>query len=83
MSRGRNDGDARSCCERGECLMKHLIYDPGEMIGFVYTSDNTIPGSDCNFLALNVPLNKAEGVGCNIMTNLAHFAVSSGCGSWT
>lgn len=58
--------------------MKHLIYNPGEKIGFVYTSNNTIPGSDCNFLALNVPRNKAERVGYNIMTNLAHFAVSSG-----
>lgn len=58
--------------------MKHLIYNPGDEFGFVYSSCNTIPNSGVNFLALNVPREKAEPLACCIITNMAHFAVSPG-----
>lgn len=55
-----------SCCERGLCVMKKLVHDPGEDIGFVYTYANSITGSNVNLKALNVPRDKATDLGMTV-----------------
>ena len=69
-----------SCCERGMCLMKHVIMDDGADFGFMYTSNNTIPNSKTNFLALDVPDDEEllTEVTSFLMQMLAHYAVKPG-----
>ncbi|KAL3931075.1 MAG: hypothetical protein SGARI_004298, partial [Bacillariaceae sp.] len=69
-----------SCCERGLCLTKHAIFNDGEDFGFLYTAKNTIPNSNVNFLALDIPDNEEllQEISRFVMTILAHHAVSPG-----
>ncbi|KAL3915392.1 MAG: hypothetical protein SGILL_005677 [Bacillariaceae sp.] len=69
-----------SSCENGQCLIKHAIFDEGAEFGFVYTSNNTIPNSNVNFFALDVPDDNdlLVELASFVMTSLAEYAAWPG-----